>query len=86
MKHFPEWGGDAVQIPAALLLRAMTAYKLGDENQARELLERGVTEMKKRVPKPDAPQLAAYLPDCWGKLEVLKREAEGMINGPARWK
>jgi hypothetical protein len=88
MRHLRP-SGDDVQFPAILFFCAMAAHRMGQANEAQEFLEKAIEEYETRIPGPDGPPVAAYLPDrwaCWGQLQILKRQAEEMINAPREGK
>ncbi len=76
--------GDAFQVPACLFLRAIAHQKLGQGEEARELFDQATKELPQRVPGPEGPALAVYMPErwvTWGMLQILKREAEEVVRG-----
>ena len=79
--------GDNLQVPACLFLRAIAGSQLQRKEQARELHAEGIKEFTERVPSPEGPAFAHYMPErwvTWGMLEILRREAEDAINQEAR--
>ncbi len=82
LAHLPE-KGDAWCEPLSYFFQAMARYRLGDTEQARELLGRGIEAMEQKVPTIDGPPLGDWLPDrwiVWCIVDVVRREAEETIG------
>ncbi len=85
LAHLPSVG-DALNLPLTLLFQAMSHHRLGQAEEAGKLLKRASTAIESKVPSIDGPPLAEYLPDrwiVWCMIEVVRREAEETILGPA---
>lgn len=75
--------GDSFQVPASLMFQAMAHKRLGHDDEAGQLLRRGIAEMEQRIPSIDGPPLADYMPArwvVWATHRVLRREAEEVIG------
>jgi tetratricopeptide (TPR) repeat protein len=71
--------GWAMRAPAELVV-AMSQQQRGQGKEARETLARAIAQLDKEVPQPGSPAIGASWPD-WLVCQVLRREAQGLIEG-----
>jgi thioredoxin-like negative regulator of GroEL len=76
--------GDSLQVPLAMLIRAMASEQSGQLDEAKQLYRLACMEVAKRVPSPQGEPLADYMPArwvVWGMIEVVRRQADQLISG-----
>jgi hypothetical protein len=87
LQFLPKKGAEVV-LAMSLLFQAMAHHNLGDGDHAIRLLGIAREKIQQEVPTCDGPRLAPdyYNPErpiAWCTLQILLREAEGVINETA---
>ncbi len=76
--------GDVQQQVFCLLLQAMAQQRLGNSEQAKSLLQQGVSRMAELLPTKEGPSLPEYMPERWAvwcAMHIVRAEAEELIEG-----
>lgn len=75
-------GKDIWRDPECQLFLAMACWKTGQPEKARAALEHAVHLMETNLPRPGERDMGQMAQD-WILCQVVRREAEGLINGKA---